>query len=446
MPADRDAVLSALERVIDPELRKPVTELDMVRSVEIDGANVAVTIALTVAGCPLRSSFQDQVAEHVGSLPDVARVELRFDVMSAEEKAALTTKLRGGRPEKAISVEPSTRVIAVASGKGGVGKSSLTVNLAAALDGLGQRVGLIDADVYGHSMPHMLGISQRPIVVDKMIVPPVRGSLKFISIGNFLDDNAPVMWRGPMLHRALEQFLSDVHWGDLDTMVDRHAPRHRRHGDLARPAAAARRGARGDDAAAARQEVAARAAMMAQKTGHAAPRRRREHERRTSSARAAASSSRTSWACRCSARCRSTRRCARPATRLAGGRVRSRLRVGARDLCDRRGRCGHAIGNDSQASSCTGVSAGYARSWRRACTAATTRLSSELTDGRAGRARRSPAGGPADEGRQRGKPAAGRSSLAEDSSWSRRRSTGVARPGAGARRRVRLSAEPKTAE
>ena len=110
-------------------------------------------------------------------------------------------------------------MIAVASGKGGVGKSSLTVNLAAALDGLGQQVGLIDADIYGHSIPHMLGVHQRPIVVDKMIVPPVRGRLKLISIGSFLDDNAPVMWRGPMLHRALEQFLSDVHWGELDTML-----------------------------------------------------------------------------------------------------------------------------------------------------------------------------------------------------------------------------------
>src|SRR5687768_2069335 len=219
MAVDRDQVMLALERVIDPELRKPVTDLDMVRDVEIDGASVSVTIALTVAGCPLRSSFQDQVAEHVGSVHGVGRVGLRFDVMSAEEKKALTTKLRGGRPEKSISVDPATRVIAVASGKGGVGKSSLTVNLAAALDALGQRVGLIDADVYGHSIPHMLGIHQRPIVVDKMIVPPVRGTLKFISIGSFLDENSPVMWRGPMLHKALEQFLSDVHWGELDTML-----------------------------------------------------------------------------------------------------------------------------------------------------------------------------------------------------------------------------------
>jgi ATP-binding protein involved in chromosome partitioning len=264
---NRDAVLTALERVIDPELRKPVTELDMVRDVTIDGGDVSVTIALTVAGCPLRSSFQDQVAEHVGSLPGVQRVELRFDVMSPDEKAALTSRLRGGRPEKSISLDPRTRVIAIASGKGGVGKSSLTVNLAAALDELGQEVGVIDADVYGHSIPHMLGVHQRPIVVDKMIVPPVRGRLKLISIGNFLDDNAPVMWRGPMLHRALEQFLSDVHWGELDTVVVDMPPGT---GDMAislgqlLPRAEVLVVTTPQPLA---QEVAARAAMMAQKTG-----------------------------------------------------------------------------------------------------------------------------------------------------------------------------------
>jgi ATP-binding protein involved in chromosome partitioning len=264
---DRDEILRALENVIDPELRKPVTELDMVRDVEIDGPSVTVTIALTVAGCPLRNSFQDQVAEHVGSLPGVQRVELRFDVMSPDEKAALTTKLRGGRPEKSISLDPRTRVIAVASGKGGVGKSSLTVNLAAALDALGQQVGLIDADVYGHSLPHMLGVHQRPIVVDKMIVPPVRGRLKFISIGSFMEDNAPVMWRGPMLHRALEQFLSDVHWGELDTVLVDMPPGT---GDMAislgqlLPRAEVLVVTTPQPLA---QEVAVRAAVMAQKTG-----------------------------------------------------------------------------------------------------------------------------------------------------------------------------------
>ena len=267
MAVDRDDVLRALERVIDPELRQPVTELDMVRDVEIEGDAVFVTIALTVAGCPLRNSFQDQVAEHVGGLPGVQRVELRFDVMSPDEKAALTTKLRGGRPEKSISIDPRTRVIAIASGKGGVGKSSLTVNLAAALDALGQRVGLIDADVYGHSLPHMLGVHQRPIVVDKMIVPPVRGRMKFISIGSFMEDNAPVMWRGPMLHRALEQFLSDVHWGELDTVLVDMPPGT---GDMAislgqlLPRAEVLVVTTPQPLA---QEVAIRAAVMAQKTG-----------------------------------------------------------------------------------------------------------------------------------------------------------------------------------
>lgn len=220
MLPERDAILSALDRVIDPELHKPVTELDMVRDIVIGGeGRVEVTIALTVAGCPMRASFEDQVQRFVGPVEGVTSVGLHFDVMSADEKAALSSRLRGGRPEKTISLEPTTRVLAIASGKGGVGKSSLTANLAAALSSRGERVGVLDADVYGHSIPHMLGVHQRPIVVDTMIVPPVRGDLKLMSIGFFLDDNAPVMWRGPMLHRALEQFLSDVYWGELDTLV-----------------------------------------------------------------------------------------------------------------------------------------------------------------------------------------------------------------------------------
>jgi ATP-binding protein involved in chromosome partitioning len=221
MEPSRDAILAALANVIDPELRKPVTELDMVRGVEVAGGDVAVTIALTVAGCPLRSSFQDQVQQHVGAVAGVERVRLGFDVMTPDEKAALTQKLRGGVTERTngISLDRSTRVLAVASGKGGVGKSSLTVNIAVALSQLGQRVGVLDADVYGHSIPHLLGIRQKPVLVDKMIVPPVRHDLKLMSIGFFLDGNDPVMWRGPMLHRALEQFLSDVHWGELDTLV-----------------------------------------------------------------------------------------------------------------------------------------------------------------------------------------------------------------------------------
>src|ERR687885_315698 len=225
MEPRREDVLAALERVIDPELGRPVTELDMVREVRIEGGDVAVTIALTVAGCPLRSSFENQVRETMGTLPGVTGVSLAFDVMSPEERQALTAKLRGGVRErtKGISLDVSTRVLAVASGKGGVGKSTLTANLAAAFARLGQRTGILDADVYGHSIPHLLGIRQKPVLVDKMIVPPVReiggASLKLMSIGFFLDGNEPVMWRGPMLHRALEQFLSDVHWGELDTLL-----------------------------------------------------------------------------------------------------------------------------------------------------------------------------------------------------------------------------------
>src|SRR5438552_469614 len=217
----RETILAALGKVIDPELRKPVTELDMVRDVAIDGGDVTVRIALTVAGCPLRSSFQDQVAKEVGGLDGVSSVRLDFDVMTPDERSALTSKLRGGRPadDKAIQLEPTTRVIAVASGKGGVGKSSVTVNLAAALSALGRQVGVLDADIYGHSVPHMLGLRQKPVLVDRLMIPPVKHDLKLMSIGFFLDDNEPLMWRGPMLHRALEQFLQDVHWGELDVLL-----------------------------------------------------------------------------------------------------------------------------------------------------------------------------------------------------------------------------------
>jgi ATP-binding protein involved in chromosome partitioning len=300
MEPNRDAVLQALGGVIDPELRRPVTELDMVRDVEIDGGDVSVTIALTVAGCPLRSSFEEQVQAVLRDVRGVERVRLGFEVMTAEERQALTTKLRGGRERAGISLDPSTRIVAVCSGKGGVGKSTVTANLATALSQLGQSAGILDADVYGHSIPHILGIHQKPVLVDKMIVPPVwhwpYGSipfgrpvgsdggtaetappgngiasgavdLKLMSIGFFLDDNQPVMWRGPMLHRALEQFLSDVHWGELDVLVVDMPPGT---GDVAislgqlLPRAEAIVVTTPQPAA---QEVAARAGAMAQKTG-----------------------------------------------------------------------------------------------------------------------------------------------------------------------------------
>ena len=221
MEPSRDAILAALSTVIDPELQRPVTELNMVRDIEVDDGIVSLTVVLTVAGCPLRHSFEEQVERAFQDLPGVRGFALSFDVMTPEERQALTTMLRGGATERDTVIRlPSTcRVLAVASGKGGVGKSSLTANLAVAFSRMGKRVGVLDADVYGHSIPHILGIRQKPVAVDDMIVPPVKDDLKLMSIGFFLDGNEPVMWRGPMLHRALEQFLTDVHWGDLDVLV-----------------------------------------------------------------------------------------------------------------------------------------------------------------------------------------------------------------------------------
>jgi ATP-binding protein involved in chromosome partitioning len=268
MEASREAILKALEQVIDPELKRNVVELDMVRDVRIESGDVTVGIALTVAGCPLRSSFEEQVGRALAPVEGVERVSLEFDVMTPEERSALTARLRGSVTErtKGIALDRDTRVLAIASGKGGVGKSTLSANLAAALALKGQRTGILDADVYGHSIPHLLGIHQKPVAVDRMIVPPVRGELKLMSIGFFLDDNQPVMWRGPMLHRALEQFLTDVHWGELDTLVVDMPPGT---GDVSislgqlLPRAEALIVTTPQPLA---QEVAARAALMAQKT------------------------------------------------------------------------------------------------------------------------------------------------------------------------------------
>src|SRR4051794_22129175 len=225
MPSEAD-IRKALVAVIDPEIRRSVVELDMVRDVRVSGSEVGVKIALTVAGCPMKANLEQQVRHHAGSVDGVERVEVTFDVMTPEERTALRQRLHGGQASDAeggeprgISLSPRTRVIAVASGKGGVGKSTLTANLAAALAATGAEVGVVDADVYGYSLPRMLGVNRRPVVVDKMIVPPVNHDLKVMSIGFFTEQDAAVVWRGPMLHRALEQFLSDVHWGELDYLV-----------------------------------------------------------------------------------------------------------------------------------------------------------------------------------------------------------------------------------
>src|SRR6202522_2711642 len=221
--AAHEVVTQALNGVLDPEIKRPITELGMVKGIEIapDGA-VLVQVWLTVSGCPLRETSTREVTAAVTAVEGVTAVRVDLDVMSEEQRKALQTQLRGGRPEPEIPfAQPSslTRVYAVASGKGGVGKSSVTVNLAAALAASGQKVGVVDADIYGHSIPRMLGVTGRPTPVANMIMPPTAHGVKVISIGMFTKDNSPVVWRGPMLHRALQQFLADVYWGDLDVLL-----------------------------------------------------------------------------------------------------------------------------------------------------------------------------------------------------------------------------------
>ena len=218
-----DALLSALAKVNDPEIRKPITELGMVKSVEVDeSGRAALSIYLTVSGCPMKDTLTKDSTAALLAVPGVTAVEVTLDVMSDEQRTALKTQLRGGATEREIPfARPGslTRVYAVASGKGGVGKSSVTVNLAASLAQQGLRVGVVDADVYGFSVPRMLGVSGKPTQVDDMILPPLSYDVKVISIGMFVPGNQPVVWRGPMLHRALQQFLGDVFWGDLDVLL-----------------------------------------------------------------------------------------------------------------------------------------------------------------------------------------------------------------------------------
>src|ERR1700742_651600 len=218
-----DQVSHALAGVNDPEIHRPITDLGMVKNIEIspDGT-VRVDIYLTVAGCPLRETITRDVTAAVSALEGVSRVRVELDVRSEEQRKALQTQLRGGQaaPEIPFAQPTSlTRVYAVASGKGGVGKSSVTVNLAAALAATGQKVGVADADIYGHSVPRMLGVTGRPTPVENMIMPPAAHGVKVISIGMLTKGNTPVVWRGPMLHRALQQFLADVYWGDLDVLL-----------------------------------------------------------------------------------------------------------------------------------------------------------------------------------------------------------------------------------
>lgn len=217
-----DGIRAALVRVIDPEIRKPITELDMVGEVGVDAAGSAtVRIKLTIVGCPAADTIERDVHAAVVSAPGVTSAKIEITIMTREERAALTEKLRGGRA-KTIQFGPDslTRIYTVSSGKGGVGKSTLTANLAVALAAKGLAVGVIDADVFGFSIPGILGIAgMRPTQIDGMILPPVAHGVKVISIGMFVDGNAAVSWRGPMLHRTIQQFLTDVYFGDIDILL-----------------------------------------------------------------------------------------------------------------------------------------------------------------------------------------------------------------------------------
>jgi len=218
-----DAIRAALSRVNDPEIHKPITELGMVKGIEVRASGVVeVGIYLTVAGCPMRNEITERVTTAVSDVPGVGAVQVVLDVMDDEQRTALRKGLRGDAAEPVIPfAQPGslTRVYAVASGKGGVGKSSVTVNLAAAMAAKGLSVGVLDADIYGHSIPRMMGTDAVPTQVEKMIMPPQSHGVKLISIAQFTPGNAPVVWRGPMLHRALQQFLADVFWGDLDVLL-----------------------------------------------------------------------------------------------------------------------------------------------------------------------------------------------------------------------------------
>src|SRR5213080_4389897 len=216
----RDDIFKALEAVIDPELRRSIVELEMVRSVEIRDSVVDVTVSLTTPGCPIRNHFETAVTRAVRELPGVSEVNVAFDVLSDQEKGALQRKLgRGHLPEGALALV--NNIFCIGSGKGGVGKSTITANLAAALAAEGRKVGVLDADVWGYSIPRMLGLGAErpPVSAQRKILPLEAHGVKVMSIGFFVQEDSAVVWRGPMLHKALTQFLEDVDWGELDVLL-----------------------------------------------------------------------------------------------------------------------------------------------------------------------------------------------------------------------------------
>lgn len=219
-----DAIREALATVQDPEINRPITEIGMLKSVDIrQGGVVEVGVYLTIEGCPMRSTITDRVVDAVMKVPDVKKVDVHLDVMNDEQRAELKKLLRGRDQREIPFTQPgsTTKIFAIASGKGGVGKSSVTANLAVALAERGLTVGLLDADVYGHSIPRILGATNPPTMVEGMLMPPQAYGVRLISMLPFKPGGieTPVAFRGPMLHRALEQFLSDVWWGDLDVLL-----------------------------------------------------------------------------------------------------------------------------------------------------------------------------------------------------------------------------------
>ena len=217
----RDEVLTALRSVLDPELHRSIVDLQMVRDVRVRDGLVEVDVALTVAGCPLRGRIESDVAARVRALPGVREVQVRLTEMTPQERQALVNSLSPRRQARSAILDPTstTRIVGVSSGKGGVGKSTVTVNLAVALRRLGRRVGVIDADVYGFSVPRMLGLKGKPVVIEGAIAPQTAYDLQVISMGCFVDEDEAIVWRGPMLMKALEQFLKDVLWGELDYLL-----------------------------------------------------------------------------------------------------------------------------------------------------------------------------------------------------------------------------------
>jgi ATP-binding protein involved in chromosome partitioning len=222
----RDQVLDALRDVEDPELHKSIVELDMVQDIGIHDGRIKVDALLTISGCPLRETIVESIRTKVAAIPGVREVEVNLGVMNQDQRQTLIAKLHGGdaspqRRSSFLTPETPTRIIAVASGKGGVGKSTVTVNVAAAIAQRGHKVGIIDADVYGFSIPKMLGVHGRPTLIDQMIIPLEKHGIRVISIGFMLpDEDQAVIWRGPLLHKTLTTFIGEVHWGeDLEYLL-----------------------------------------------------------------------------------------------------------------------------------------------------------------------------------------------------------------------------------